>query len=132
MGRYAGAGPRVRTHGSPKGCCMNRRIRTRAVVYLIPVIVVSSLAFAFAASAANSNKPYSVVICGNGQTSCTGSNPAVVAPGGTTSRPATLTVTFKNNNKAGTGIELGSDNLTVPATTSGISVISTSLAPCPA
>jgi hypothetical protein len=111
---------------------MKRRIRTRAVVYLIPVIVLCSLAFAFAASAANSRKPYSVVICGNDQTGCTGSNPAVVAPGGTTSHPATLTVTFKNDNKIGTGIKLGSDNLSVPAVTSGISVISTSLAPCPA
>src|SRR5205085_6738033 len=98
---------------------------------LIPVIVLCSLAFAFAASAANSQKPYSVVICGNGQTGCTGSNPAVVAPGGTTSHPAALTVTFKNDNKIGTGIKLGSDNLSVPAVTSGISVISTSLAPCP-
>ena len=49
-----------------------------------------------------------------------------------TSHPATLTVTFKNNNKSGSGIKLGSDNLTVPATPSGISVVDTSLEPCPA
>ena|SRR6185437_14522475 len=83
---------------------MKRRIRTRAGVYGIPVILGCSLVFAFTASAANSNKPYSVVICGNGQTGCTSSNPAVVAPGGSTSNPATLTVTFKNNNKLGSGI----------------------------
>jgi hypothetical protein len=111
---------------------MKRRIRTRAGVYGIPVILGCALVFAFTASAANSNKPYSVVICGNGQTGCTSSNPAVVAPGGSTSNPATLTVTFKNNNKLGSGIKLGSDNLNVPAAPSGISVIDTSLPACPA
>ena len=111
---------------------MKRRFRTRAGIYGIPLILVCSLVFAFTATAANSNKPYSVVICGNGQTGCTASNPAVVAPGGSTSNPATLTVTFKNNNKPGSGIKLGSDNLNVPVIPSGISVIGTSLPACPA
>jgi hypothetical protein len=111
---------------------MKRRFRTRAGIYGIPLILVCSLVFAFTANAANSNKPYSVVICGNGQTGCTGSNPAVVAPGGSTSNPATLTVTFKNNNKPGSGIKLGSDNLNVPVTPSGVSVMGTSLPACPA
>lgn len=111
---------------------MKRRIRTHAGVYGIPLILVCSLLFAFTASAANSNKPYSVVICQDGQAVCTTGNPAVVSPGGSTSNPATLTVTFKNNNKLGSGIKLGSDNLTVPSAPAGISVITTSLPACPA
>jgi hypothetical protein len=85
-----------------------------------------------AANTANSNKPYSIVICGNGQIGCTASNPAVVAPGGTTSNPSTLSVRFTNQNKPGSGIRLGSDNLHVPGTPNGFSVIKTSLQACPA
>ena len=62
----------------PGGDAYERRLRTvRHVLYLIPAIVLCSLAVAFSASAANSSKPYSVVICGDGQTGCTGGSPAV-------------------------------------------------------
>jgi hypothetical protein len=73
-----------------------------------------------------------VVLCGSGQVGCTASNPAVVGPGGTAANPSTLTVTFTNDNKLGSGIKLGSDNLNVPTALAGFSVISTSLPPCPA
>jgi len=84
-----------------------------------------------AGAGASPNKPYSIVICGGGQTGCTSANPAVIAPGGTTANPSSLSVTFTNDNKLGTGIKLGSDNLNVPSTPAGFSVISTSLPSCP-
>jgi hypothetical protein len=56
---------------------------------------------------------------------------AIVAPGGTASFPSALTVTLMNKNKVGSGIQLGSDNLNVPATPPGFSVTSTSLPSCP-
>jgi hypothetical protein len=82
------------------------------------------------------NKPYSIVICGpintlGGQTGCTSTHPAVIAPGGTTTFPSALSVTFTNDNKMGTGIQLGSDNLNVPSTLAGFSVISASLPTTP-
>jgi hypothetical protein len=81
---------------------------------------------------AASRKPYSIVICGGGQTGCSSANPAVIAPGGTTANPSQLSVTFTNDNKLGSGIQLGSDNLTVPNAPAGFAVLSTSLATCPA
>jgi hypothetical protein len=94
-------------------------------------IVVCSIVFASLASAQpNSSKPYSIVICGDGQTGCTVNNPAVTAPGGTTTNPAKLSVTLTNDNKLGSGIQLGSDNLNVPNPPPGFSVLSTSLPAC--
>jgi hypothetical protein len=113
---------------------MKRRNRTRTGVLGFSALLFCCIAFASAAGAsnpANSNKPYSIVICGNGQTGCTAANPAVAGPGGTAAFPSNLTVTFTNKNKLGSGIQLGSDNLDVPATPSGFSVISTSLPACP-
>jgi hypothetical protein len=109
-------------------------------VFGLSVLIICSLAFAATAGAgnpANSNKPYSIVICGGpsgpgGQIGCSSANPAVIAPGGTATFPSTLSVTFTNDNKLGSGIQLGSDNLNVPNPPSGFSVISTSLPQCPA
>src|SRR5207253_1046337 len=57
---------------------------------------------------------------------CTSANSAVIGPGGTTSNPSSLSVTFTNDNKPGTGIQLGSDNLNVPSTPAGFGVTSAS------
>jgi hypothetical protein len=114
---------------------MARSVRTRAGVSGLFAIFFFSFVLAATASAlnpANSNKPYSVVLCGSGQLGCTASNPAVISPGGTATNPSTLTVTFTNNNKLGSGIKLGSDNLSVPATPGGFSVVAASLPACPA
>jgi hypothetical protein len=94
--------------------------------------VVLATVILSAGANATSSKPYSIVICGDGQTGCTSINAAVVAPGGTTSNPSTLSVTFTNDNKLGSGIQVGSDNLTVPSAPTGFSVIGTSLPACPA
>ena len=80
---------------------------------------------------ATPNKPYSIVICGGGQTGCTSANPAVTAPGGTTASLSALSVTFTNDNKPGSGIQLGSDNLNVPSTPAGFGVTSASLPTTP-
>ncbi|MFL5864936.1 MAG: hypothetical protein ACJ780_29940, partial [Solirubrobacteraceae bacterium] len=121
---------------------MARRVWTRAGVSGLFAIFFFSIVLAATASAANpanSSKPYSIVICGNGQMGCTAGSPnavpaipafpAVIAPGGTASDPlhpaATITVTFKNNNKPGSGIKLGSDNLSVPTTPGDFSFLST-------
>jgi hypothetical protein len=116
---------------------MKRRAQKRTGVFALSAILLFSTAAASTAGAANpanSSKPYSIVICAKGQVvepgdlpACTPNNPAVVAPGGT----STYTVTLTNKNKLGTGLQLGSDNLNVPATPSGFSVISTSLQACP-
>jgi hypothetical protein len=111
---------------------MAGRVRTRAGVSGLFAIFFFSVVLVSTASAANSNKPYSVVLCGNGQVGCTASNPAVIGPGGTAANPSMLTVTFTNNNKLGSGIKLGSDNLNVPTALPGFAVITTSLPACPA
>lgn len=121
---------------------MKRRVLSRAGVLGFPVIVLSFLAFASTGSAsnpANSNKPYSVVICGDGQTGCSDHSPAVVAPGGSASNPSKVGVTFTNDiSRGNTNISLGSDNLNLPSDPAGFSVVdvllagsSTSLAQCP-
>ena len=98
----------------------------------VALLVAALAALTISASArATPNKPYSAVICGGGQIGCSSASPAVIAPGGTTSNPSNLTVTFTNDNKLGSGIRLGSDNLNVPSTPAGFSVISTSLPACP-
>jgi hypothetical protein len=110
---------------------MKRRVRSWVGILGFASIVGCLIAFASLASAQpNSSKPYSLVICGDGQTGCTSSNPAVTAPGGTTTNPAKLSVTLRNDNKLGSGIRVGSDNLNVPNPPSGFSVISTSLPAC--
>jgi hypothetical protein len=91
---------------------------------------LAALALSAGAGAA-SHKPYSIFICGSGQIGCTPTNPAVIAPGGTAANPSTLTVTFTNDNKLGSGIRLGSDNLRVPSTPAGFSILSASLPTCP-
>ena len=96
---------------------MARRVRTRAGVSGLFAVLFFTVVLASTASAsntANSNKPYSVVLCGTDQAGCTATNPAVIGPGGTATTPSTLTVTFANKNKLGSGIKLGSDNLDVP------------------
>jgi hypothetical protein len=96
--------------------------RIRATGLALFAAVGATLAFVAPASAATS-KPYSLVICAPGQ-DCT-SNPAVVSPGaGTTINPTpdTMTATFTNLNKPGSGITLGSDNLNVPSSLPGFSV----------
>jgi hypothetical protein len=120
---------------------MDRRARIGIFGFLAVLLWLTALAStASAANPANSNKPYSIVICGssttgavspNGQSGCTATNPAIVGPGGTQSFPSNLTVTLTNKNKLGSGIQLGSDNLNVPTTPSGFSVLSTSLPSCP-
>jgi hypothetical protein len=95
--------------------------RLRATGVALLAAALAAIVLSAGASAAPS-KPYSVVICGDGQSGCTSANPAVIAPGGTTSTPSTLSVTFTNDNKLGSGIQLGSDNLNVPSTATGFSV----------
>jgi hypothetical protein len=104
------------------------RFRAIAVALFLAALAALTLS---AGAGASPNKPYSIVICGAGQIGCTSKNPAVIAPGGTTVNPSNLSVTFTNDNKLGTGIKLGSDNLTVPSTPAGFLVISTSLPTCP-
>jgi hypothetical protein len=104
------------------------RFRAIAVALFLAALAALTLS---AGAGASPNKPYSIVICGAGQTGCTSTNPAVIAPGGTTANPSNLSVTFTNDNKLGTGIKLGSDNLNVPSTPAGFLVIGTSLPTCP-
>jgi hypothetical protein len=104
------------------------RFRVGGVALLAAALAVLTIS---ASAGATPNKPYSIVICGGGQIGCTSANPAVIAPGGTTSNPSSLSVTFMNDNKPGSGIQLGSDNLNVPSTPAGFSVITTSLPACP-
>lgn len=104
------------------------RFRAIAVALFLAALAALTLS---AGAGASPNKPYSIVICGAGQIGCTSTNPAVIAPGGTPTDPSNLSVTFTNDNKLGTGIKLGSDNLNVPSTPAGFLVISTSLPTCP-
>jgi hypothetical protein len=81
---------------------------------------------------ANPNKPYSIKVCGGGESAsdCTSAHPGVIAPNGNLDKfhPASsVTVIFTNDNKLGSGIQLGSDNLNVPSTPQGFSVLSVSL-----
>jgi hypothetical protein len=101
--------------------------RLRAMGAALSAAVLAAVILSAGASA-TSSKPYSIVICGNDSTGCISENPAVIAAGGTPS----VSVTFKNDNKLGSGIQLGSDNLTVPNPPAGFSVVGTSLKPCPA
>ena len=105
--------------------------RIRAVTLTMLVTALMVLAVGAQASTAASYKPYSIVICGGGQTGCSQTNPAVIAPGGTLDNPSSLSVTFSNDNRLGTGIQVGSDNLSVPNPPPGFSVIGTSLPACP-
>jgi hypothetical protein len=108
-----------------------RRFYARACGLAVTAIFLGGLAVAEPAAAANSYKPYSIVICTTDET-CTPSQPAVVAPGsapGTTPTPATMTATLKNENPGGSTIALGSANLTAP---SGFVVAGTTLPPCTA
>jgi hypothetical protein len=104
--------------------------RLRVIFLALFAAVVATLVV-LAPANANPSKPYSIVICGGGQIGCSSANPAVIAPGGTTTNPSALSVTFTNDNKLGSGIQLGSDNLNVPSTPAGFSVISTGLPQCP-
>jgi hypothetical protein len=112
-------------------------LRFRRTAVTLFVASLAALALSTGAGA-TPNKPYSIVICGGGQTGCTPANPAVTGPGGTATNPSSLSVTFTNDNKLGSGIQLGSDNLNVPSAPAGFSVISaslpdrTSLPTCPA
>lgn len=105
--------------------------RLRSTFVAFSVAIAAALVF-LAPASANSIKPYSIVICGGAQTTCSSASPAVIAPGATLAHQASLSVTFVNHNKPGSGIQLGSDNLTVPAAPTGFSVVSTSLPACPA
>lgn len=98
----------------------------RATFLALTVAFAATLIF-LAPASATSSKPYSIVICGGGQTGCTSANPAVTAPGGTAASPSSLSVTFTNDNKLGSGIELGSDNLNVPSTPAGFAVTGVTL-----
>jgi hypothetical protein len=104
------------------------RFRAIAVALFLAALAALTLS---AGAGASPNKPYSIVICGAGQIGCTSKNPAVIAPGGTTVNPSNLSVTFTNDNKLGTGIKLGADDLNVPSTPTGFFVIGTSLPTCP-
>jgi hypothetical protein len=105
-----------------------RRLR---VTFLALCAAVAVMLVLLASASATPSKPYSIVICGGGQIGCSSTNPAVIAPGGTTDNPSALSVTFTNDNKPGSGIQLGSDNLNVPSTPAGFSVISASLPATP-
>jgi len=105
--------------------------RIRATTSTLLLAGVMAVVIGGQAATAASYKPYSIVICGDGQTGCTPTTPAVVAPGGMIDNPSSLSVTFTNDNRVGTGIRLGSDNLTVPNAPAGFSVIGTSLPECP-
>jgi hypothetical protein len=105
-----------------------KRLFARALLLALPCALAGGLMVASAASA-TPNKPYSLVICAQGE-NCGPGQPAVVAPGsapGTTPTPAQMSATFKNENGAATTILLGSANLTVPA---GFVVTATSLPAC--
>lgn len=104
--------------------------RFRATTAALFAASLAALTLSAGAGAAPS-KPYSIMVCGGGQIGCSATNPAVIAPGGTHTNPSSLSVTFTNDNKLGSGIQLGSDNLNVPSTPAGFAVISTSLPTCP-
>jgi hypothetical protein len=110
--------------------------RFRAMAVALFLAALAALTLSGGAGAANSQKPYSVVICGNDQTvlvnvngtptpepACTSNIPAVIAPGGTT----TASVTLTNENKAGSGIQLGSENLSVPTALPGFAIAGATL-----
>jgi hypothetical protein len=102
--------------------------------FLALLAAVAATLVLLAPASASPNKPYSTVICEPFDTppstppGCTSANPAVIAPGGTTATPAGLSVTFRNDNKPGSGIQLGSDNLNTPA---GFLVVRASLPAAP-
>jgi len=96
------------------------------VAFLALLAAIAVLLVVLAPASAKPIKPYSIVICGAGQIGCTAANPAVIAPGGTVNNPSALSVTFTNDNKPGSGIKLGSDNLNVPSTPTGFSIINVS------
>ncbi len=102
----------------------------RTSMWLAGLCALAAAIGAPTASAA-SNKPYSLVICALGSSeTCTPSpsssanSPAAVPVGATS---VTMTATFTNENKPGSGIQLGSANLTPPA---GFTVSSPSVAGC--
>jgi hypothetical protein len=94
------------------------RLCARAGVLLAICAVAGGVATASAS--AQSSKPFAIVVCAPTE-SC---GPAVPAVTGLSATGATLTATFTNENKLGTGIKLGSLNLTPPA---GITVDGTKL-----
>ena len=91
------------------------RVGLRATLALLAA-VGASLLFAVQASAAT--KPYSLVICALGTDEVCAPAPGSAAdapaavPVGDTSVP--MTATFTDENKPGTGIQLGSVNMTPP------------------
>jgi hypothetical protein len=100
---------------------MKRRVHAGAGVIGLLAIGLCTLALTSGAGAQPSSyKPYSIVICGAGQTHCSNSAPATIGPAATGSVPD-ATVTFTNNVTSG-NIPLGSDNLNVPSTLAGFSV----------
>jgi hypothetical protein len=118
--------------------------RFRAMAVALFLAALAALILSVGAGAVNSQKPYSIVICGPAQTvpapgtnppilkpTCTSANPAVIAPGGTTDNPSHLSVMFTNDNKPGSGIQLGSDNLDVPNPPTGFSIIANAATPQP-
>jgi len=103
--------------------------RFRAIGVALFAAGLAALILSVGAGAANSNKPYSIKVCGGGESvsDCTSAHPGVIAPDGNADQfhpPSSLSVIFTNDNKLGSGIQLGSDNLNVPSTPAGFSVIS--------
>ena len=80
---------------------------------------LAALTLAAGASAA-SLKPYSLVVCALGSSETCAPNQPAAVPAGATGVP--ITAKFVNKNKPGTGITVGSANLTPPAgfTVSGV------------
>jgi hypothetical protein len=95
-------------------------------------VVAATLAFSASASA-TPTKPYSLVICAFGASETCSPNPgppassinapAAVPVGG---KSVPMTATFTNENKSGTGIQMGSVNLTPP----GGFIVSSPTIPC--
>lgn len=112
-----------------KGGVMNRRTerpRRWRVWLLAPIACLGSALAVLAwqgSAAAAPQKPFGVVICAPGQ-SCQRYSPPVVSPGASSSTPATLTAVITNQSTTGSGLTLGSANLTPP---SGFTVVSASL-----
>src|SRR5437764_7179707 len=104
------------------------RVRTTGLAVLAAILAALALT---ATARAASTKPYSLVICALGPSeSCapnptSGANQPAAVPSGATATP--MTATFTNENKAGTGIRLGSANLTAPQ---GFAVTAASIPGC--
>jgi hypothetical protein len=85
----------------------------------LALVIAFVAALALSAPASASTKPYSMVICALGTSETCAPSPTSPAnqpaavPAGVTS--VSMTATFKNENKLGTGINLGSVNLTPPS-----------------